>query len=111
MRIRVFFMAVAACLLWSRPVGADGRITTIKVVDGKVDLTIATTIGEYYQVQCSTNLAEAGWVDAGEKFVAEINLTQRLLDAEASSCLFRVVVLEDPINPDSPPPPPPPPPV
>jgi hypothetical protein len=111
----VYSKVISVCFLLVINVMASGRIRHIQVVDGGLELTVETTAAEQYQVQCCTNLVAGSWIDIGPGFMAASTNTVRKMDAEASSCWYRVVIeetagVEEPTDPDSPPDLPPPPP-
>jgi hypothetical protein len=74
------------------PVWASVEISQMRMVaTAHAELTISTTPGDRYVLQCNTNLAEEEWVDYGEIFEATDSSTVKTVDIAASSCFFRVV--------------------
>jgi len=110
MHLRWGSVALAISSLWAHFAGAEGRIEAIQVRAGEVELSVSTTEGMVYEVQCTTNLASGNWTTAFEDFTAETPQTNIVLSSALESCLFRVVEKEPPLDPDGEPPPPPPPP-
>jgi len=104
MGYRMYFGAVAGCLLLLGQVYATGKITKLQVSGGTAQLTIESSDAERYQVQCCSNLISGVWVDVGASFLELTNSTTRAFDASAPRCYFRVVK----VAPVSAPPPPPP---
>lgn len=113
MKIHTLGTVLALCLMGSIEVFASGKITNVNPSAGQIELTIETTPGDSYQMQCRPSLASGDWIDLAS-FVAEGSATIKTVDGSAANCYFRVVkVAEQPIIPGGdpfPPPPPPPPP-
>lgn len=103
---------LAVVLLLSVQTFASGEISGIRYADGHAMLTIVTTAGERYLVQCSTDLTSGEWTTVRE-FIATADSTVQSIPSLAPSCYFRVVKQETgdiPLPSPTPPPPPPPPP-
>ena len=104
-----FFRRSAVFILLTMQTLADGKINNINVIADRVELTVNTTLGEIYQVQCSYDLASGKWTDIGASFLAEAEATIRTFTEGAPCCYFRVVKVSDSsIEPPPPPFPPPP---
>jgi hypothetical protein len=74
------------------PVWASVEISQMRMLStAHAELTILTTPGDRYVLQCNTNLAEEEWVDYGEIFEATDSSTVKTVDIAASCCFFRVV--------------------
>ncbi|MCF7817130.1 MAG: hypothetical protein K9M54_04545 [Kiritimatiellales bacterium] len=111
MKRYTFSAALALCLIGAGEAVASGKITKVDPQAGSIELTIQTTPGDSYQMQCRPSLVSGDWVDLETVFVANASSTIKTVDASASKCYFRVVkIMEQPIGPGGDPPPPPPPP-
>jgi hypothetical protein len=75
---------------------ASGEIIDFCVWSGSVELTFSSVIGERYQVQSCTNLAENVWSDAGYEIDAVAGSTVQTADAADVTCYFRVIEATDP---------------
>lgn len=104
-----------ACLLMSSQAITPGRIDKINATATGVELTIETTAGDSYQVQCRTSLTSGEWVDQGLPFVADSSTSVWSVATTESNCFMRVVATNQYLtyisDPGAPPPPPPPPPM
>jgi hypothetical protein len=75
---------------------AEGEIIDFCVSLGSAELTFASVVGERYQVQCCTNLAENVWSDVGYEVDAVATSTVESADASSASCFFRVIEASEP---------------
>ena len=107
-RKSTFFILLATAAMMSSGVWAGGHIMTTKPENKKLKLKTWTVIGYKYQLQCCTNLTSGVWQDLGEEFTADETSTNLTVNAESSSCWFRVVekktALSGPTSPPTPPP-------
>jgi hypothetical protein len=106
----MFYKVIAALVLLSLQTLADGKINNFNISGSTVELTIQTTPGEYYQVQCCFDLVDGEWIDLGDLFLAEASSTNLAYAVTAPSCYYRAIEKESPPDPETIPPPPPPPP-
>ncbi|VGO16073.1 hypothetical protein PDESU_04663 [Pontiella desulfatans] len=108
-------IVIMMAFLWSVPAMGAGRISQVRLVDGKIELTVETTPGGRYQLQCRDCLCSGAWSNEGPEFVAVAGAEVRTVAIVAASCNFRVVKVgqssseELPSGPGGSPPPPPPP--
>jgi len=110
MRIRINSAIIGVCLCLAGGIFADGKITRISAATSMLELTIRTTVGKAYQLQCCSDLSANEWINLGTSFVASADETIRQVDAGASFCYFRVIAVQSDETLEIPPPPPPPPP-
>lgn len=86
------FRGVLVSLSVTFPVWASVQISQVRMLEtAHAELTIATTPGDHYRLQCSSNLAEEGWINYGESFEATDLTTVQIVDVAAACGFFRVV--------------------
>lgn len=89
---------------------ASEKIIRVRLNGEGLALTVETSVGESYQLQCRTSLVSGEWVDLGADFLAVSTNTVRTVTASETHCFLRVVEAPGNLPNDEPPLPPPPPP-